>query len=463
MGAGVSGWQLARAVAEAGELGVVAGTALPTIMARRLQNGDSGGHMRRALKAFPLKDVAERLIKRYWLAGGKAAEVPFRSHALPSTKPSRAWLELTVAANFAEVFLAREGHSGAVGINLLEKIQLPTLASLYGAMLAGVDYVLMGAGIPRSIPGILDQFANGESAAMKIEVQGQVANESTSSQFDPTEFLGYTAPKLKRPRFIAVVSSAALATTLARKANGTVDGFIVEGPSAGGHNAPPRGPMQLHPDGQPVYGPRDIPEIDKIRSLGLPFWLAGSFGRPGKLREAQDLGAAGIQVATPFAFCNESGIRDDLKAAVIKASSDASLQVYTDPLASPTGFPFKILKLEGTLGADGAARARTKTCDLGYLRRAYQRDDGTTGYRCPAEPEQDYLRKGGESAETIGRLCVCNGLLATIGLAQIQASGSPEPPLVTAGDDARLLHQFVPQGQSSYSARDVIQRLLTAC
>ena len=30
---------------------------------------------------------------------------------------------------------------------------------LYGAMLAGVDYVLMGAGIPRTIPGILDSLA----------------------------------------------------------------------------------------------------------------------------------------------------------------------------------------------------------------------------------------------------------------------------------------------------------------
>lgn len=459
MGAGVSGWELARAVAVAGELGVVAGTALPTIMARRLQNGDSGGHMRRALRAFPLRDVAERLISRFWIDGGKAAESPFRGHPLPGTKPSRALLELTVAANFAEIFLAREGHSGVIGLNLLEKIQLPTLASLYGAMLAGVDYVLMGAGIPRSIPGIIDQFAIGGSAKMKIEVQGQPADQSTASHFDPTEFLGQAAPQLKRPRFIAIVSSAALATTLARKANGKVDGFVVEGPTAGGHNAPPRGPMQLSSDGQPVYGPRDVPEIDKIRSLGLPFWLAGSFGRPGKLREARELGANGIQVATPFAFCNESGIRSDLKAAAINASRDGNIRVHTDPLASPTGFPFKIVKLAGTLGAESTSRPRTKTCDLGYLRRAYLRDDGTIGYRCPAEPEQDFLRKGGDSAETTGRQCVCNGLLATIGLAQIQADGTPEPPLVTAGDDARLLHQFLSPGMSSYSAHDVIQRL----
>ena len=67
--------------------------------------------------------------------------------------------ELCVVANFVEVWLAREGHDQPVGINYLEKIQLPHLPSIYGAMLAGVDYVLMGAGIPLKIPGALDALA----------------------------------------------------------------------------------------------------------------------------------------------------------------------------------------------------------------------------------------------------------------------------------------------------------------
>jgi nitronate monooxygenase len=56
--------------------------------------------------------------------------------------------ELCIAANFVEVFLAREGHTHPVGINYLEKVQIPHLPSIYGAMLAGAGYVLMGAGIP---------------------------------------------------------------------------------------------------------------------------------------------------------------------------------------------------------------------------------------------------------------------------------------------------------------------------
>ncbi|MCP5523356.1 MAG: hypothetical protein H7A46_17610 [Verrucomicrobiales bacterium] len=77
---------------------------------------------------------------------------------MPTVKPGSPMNELTVVASFVEVFLAKEGHAGRVGINLLEKIQLPTLAALFGAMLAGVDVVLMGAGIPRLIPGALDNL-----------------------------------------------------------------------------------------------------------------------------------------------------------------------------------------------------------------------------------------------------------------------------------------------------------------
>src|ERR1700693_5650483 len=61
MGAGVSSWKLAKAVSQAGQLGVVSGTALDQILARRLQDGDPGGNMRRGLDRFPFHSVAERI------------------------------------------------------------------------------------------------------------------------------------------------------------------------------------------------------------------------------------------------------------------------------------------------------------------------------------------------------------------------------------------------------------------
>jgi len=459
MGVAVSGWRLARAVAQAGQLGVVSGTALASVFARQLQLGDPDGHLARATARFPLPAVVERVWKQYYIPGGKAADAPFKPTPMPALNPGPAITELTVLANFAEVALAKEGHDGRIGINFLEKIQLPTLPSIYGAMLAGVDYILMGAGIPRSIPGILDRFARGETAELKIDVTGAAPGDDCISTFDPRALFAGPAPALLRPLFLAIISSATLALTLARKSNGRVDGFIVEGAVAGGHNAPPRGPLQLSESGEPVYGPRDVPELAKIREIGLPFWLAGAYARPEKITEARELGAAGVQIGTAFAFCEESGITPALKREVLRLSRVEALRVFTDPLASPTGFPFKVLQLLGTISDEARYLARQRICDLGYLRETYRKPDGSIGYRCAGEPVEDYVRKGGAVADTVGRKCLCNGLMATAGLGQQRPDGT-EDPIVTAGDEVIYLARYLPAAGDSYGAADVIQWLL---
>jgi hypothetical protein len=71
-----------------------------------------------------------------------------------------------------------------------------------------------------------------------------------------------------------------------------------------------------------------------------------------------------------------------------------------------------------------------------------------------------YLKKGGKVEDTVGRKCLCNGLLANIGLSQIQKSGYVEKPLVTAGEDLRNISRFIKDGSKSYSARDVIKYLI---
>jgi nitronate monooxygenase len=460
MGVGVSHWPLARAVSQLGQLGVVSGTALDLVLARQLQTGDPGGDRRRALAAFPLPGVAQRILDTYFIPGGKASTKPFKPVPMGSSEPSRALTELLVAGNFVEVFLAKEGHAGKVGINFLQKVQLPTLPSLYGALLAGVDYVLMGAGIPMAIPGVLDQLARGEAARLRLDVEGAAPGEEFYTQFDPAAFGGGPPPPLQRPHFLAIIASAVLALTLARKASGRVDGFVVEGPAAGGHNAPPRGPLQLNERGEPAYGPRDTPDLEKIRALGLPFWLAGSEATPARLAAARQQGAEGVQVGTAFAFCEESGIEARLKARILAASQQRRLDLFTDPLASPTGFPFKVLRLAETASEPEVFAARRRVCDLGYLRRAYRKADGRLGYRCPGEPEAQFIAKGGDPAETAGRKCICNGLAATIGLGQIQAQDYAEPALVTAGQDVTELQRFLPPGRDNYSAADVLRYLL---
>jgi nitronate monooxygenase len=460
MGAGVSGWALARAVSQRGQLGVVSGTAIETIFARRLQLGDPDGTLRLACEHFPFPEVAERALSRYFLPDGKQKTAPFKPVPVFSFEPARSLVELTVLANFVEVFLAKEGHHGLVGINLLEKIQLPTLPSLFGAMLAGVDYVLMGAGIPRAIPGILDQLALGKRVQLRLDVADADPGREFISVFDPADFCGQSPPVLRRPQFLAIISSATLALTLARKSTGQVDGFIVEGSSAGGHNAPPRGGIRIDERGEPIYGDRDTADLEKIRAIGLPFWLAGSYGRPGRLAEALALGAAGIQVGTPFAFCEESGIDPRWKERVLAACRSGEIRIFTDPKASPTGFPFKVVLGASDTASDSSPEVeRSRICDLGYLRQSYQKPEGTLGFRCPGEPVKSYLEKGGSMDDIAGRRCVCNGLLATIGLGQMRA-GIEEEPLLTAGDDLVRIAEFLPPNGDHYRASDVIDRLL---
>lgn len=461
MGAAVSCWQLARAVSLTGQLGVVSGTALDAVIARRLQKGDAGGHIRRALKEFPYPRMAERYLQRFFIPGGKLKDKPFIPMMVITESPTQEQLEWVVVANFVEVYLAKEGHSNPVGINYLEKIQTPTLPSIFGAMLAGVDYVLMGAGIPRAIPGILDRLTEGLPVEMPLNVVGAKSDESFMLKFDPMEFTGGELPWLERPKFLAIVASVTLASMLARKASGRVDGFVIEGPTAGGHNAPPRGQSQMNERGEPIYGPRDEVDLEAIRALGLPFWLAGSYGAPEQLQNALDAGAAGVQVGTAFAYCEESGLDSSLRHRILQRVREGQAEVFTDPVASPTGFPFKVVQLDGTISEEQIYEERQRICDMGFLRHAYRKEDGTIGWRCPSEPVKAYVQKGGAIEDTVGRKCLCNGLMANVGLEQVRGKAIHELPLVTSGDEVKNLRQFFPNdGTTIYHAADVIEHLL---
>lgn len=456
MGVSVSSWQLARSVAQHGHLGVVSGTALDLVLARRLQDGDEGGHARRALAAFPEPDMAGRVLKRYFISGGREAGTPYSPIPRLAIRQRRALQELAITGSFVDVWLAKEGHTGLVGINCLEKIQMATPATLYGAMLAGVDAVLMGAGVPRTIPNLLNMLSRNEPVNFAIDVDG-ADDGAFTVDFDPVDLMGY-APRVQRPVFLAIVSSHVLALFLAREEAIRPDGFIVEAPPAGGHNAPPRRP-EINERGEMVFGPRDEPDLDKIAVTGLPYWLAGAAGTPEALLAALNQGAMGIQVGTIFALSSDSGIRSGIRDQMQAGIHDDSLYVRTDPVASPTGFPFKVAEISGTLSETSIYEARPRLCDLGYLRTAFVKTDGDIGYRCPSEPVHMYVRKGGDIADTVGRQCLCNGLTATVGLAQLHAGGYLEAPVATLGSDLAGAKRLAAQYPAGWSAVQVIDWL----
>ena len=458
MGVGVSNWKLARAVAEAGErlnkpaLGVVSGIGLAITMANRLRQGDP--NTKRALEAFCVPEIAQEIFDKYWLSTDRL----FRPHPKPevlvngSDERKAAMARLLIVANFVEIWLAKEGHNNPIGINYLEKIQLPRLPEIFGAMLGGVDYVLMGAGIPNQVPEVLDKFADYKEASYRLDVAG---SERYVMSFDPKTIIPKEYRKdLRRPKFLAIVSHHALAQVLAHKATGEVNGFVVEGPTAGGHNSPARG-KELNERGEPVYGERDKPDLAKIQDLGRPFWLAGEYASSEKLKQAKRVGAAGIQVGSAFALCDESGLREDIKQELRRKSFAGDLQVLASSVASPSGFPFQVVQLEGTLSDPTVYGKRKRDCTLGYLVHAYKTERGRIGFRCPAEPIAAYLRKGGDVETTEGRVCLCKGLAAAAKDGQ-PSEGPNEAYIATLGQELSFIHELMPNADGSYSAEDVI-------
>jgi NAD(P)H-dependent flavin oxidoreductase YrpB (nitropropane dioxygenase family) len=457
MGVAVSSWKLAKSVSQTGQLGVVSGTAIDAVIARRLQNGDEFGHVRRALAAFPIPEIAKRVQKKYFKSEGRHGD-PYIPVPKLSLRPSTDALELWVVSNFVEVWLAKEGHDGLVGINYLEKIQMATPSAAYGAMLAGVDYILMGAGIPSEIPHLLNLLAKSEPVSLNVHVDG--GTQPYKEDFYPKTFTGISMPPLHRPKFLAIVSAHVLAAYLAKDELTKPDGFIIEGFTAGGHNAPPRGTMVLDDDGQPIFGPRDEADIQKVAKVGLPFWLAGGQSTPEQVRAARAFGAAGVQVGTIFSLSEESGIQPNIRRELLDHLESGNLIIRTDPFASPTGFPFKVATLPDTLSQDEVYEARPRLCDLGYLRVPYERSPGVVGYRCPSEPSHVYLRKGGEAGELTGRKCLCNALMSNIGLGQTRADGYSEPPLITLGADLSGAKELLKSHPNGWNATQAVQYLL---
>ena len=133
----------------------------------------------------------------------------------------------------------------------------------------------------------------------------------------------------------------------------------------------------------------------------------------------------------------------------------------TDPVASPSGFPFKVVQLEGTASDEQVYSARPRVCDLGYLREAYRTPDGRIDFRCPSEPLPVFISKGGREDDAAGRKCICNALVATAGAPQVRAQGRfVEAGIITAGDDLNGIVRFMRPGSTRYTAADVIRVLL---
>lgn len=358
--------------------------------------------------------IGQDICTHYFIEGGKAPDARFRSAPMqmvrthdgrytfpiqgesPTAVPLKLdddIIELLIATGFAEVWLAKEGHDGKVFINFLNKIELPLIYVLYGAMLAGVDGVIVGAGNPEGLPLLCQQLARHEAVTHGISMLYREAGEEFVLAFDPRQIAHgkFAERPLAKPTFLAIVSLEDLVQVLAQSESAPPDGFIIEHHTAGGHNANPVGPLIRDALGQPVYGAKDEANLATIRSVGIPFWLAGGYGSHPQLQAALAAGANGVQAGTVFALTEESGMKSEYRSAILAAikngADDADLVRTT--IFSPTGFSFKVVQLEGTLSEDDVYTSRRRICDIGMLQqRGFNKPDEhgqrTLFQRCPA-------------------------------------------------------------------------------
>jgi len=499
MGVHVSNWRLAKSVARQRPgvtVGTVSGTALDVVYVRLLQLGDPGGHARRALQALDDKfsvTIGRKVCDRYFIEGGKAPDARYRSapmqivqthdgqrsFPLPLNTNTNTPLkldddiiELLIATGFAEVWLAKEGHSGKIFINFLKKIELPLVYVLYGAMLAGVDGIIVGAGNPEGLPALCQQLAAHNEISHEISMLYRESGEAFTISFDPKQIADgkFAQRPLSTPIFLAIVSLERLVKMLVESSSQPPDGYIIEHHTAGGHNANPLGPMLKDQLGQPIYTSKDEADLAEIRALNIPFWLAGGYGSRPKMQEALAAGANGIQVGTVFALTEESGMKAEYRSAILAALKNGTnnTDMVRTTIFSPTGFSFKVVQLQDTLSSDDVYTSRKRICDIGMLQqRGFSKPDKNGDrvlfQRCPSGPIEPFVKNRGLQRNTDERRCICNGLLACVGLGQvkeIQGKLVEEPAIVTLGQHLDGVCRLSRHGQTPYHVQDVVADLL---
>jgi hypothetical protein len=382
MGVYVSNWRMARAVATARPgiaAGAVSGTALDVVYVRLLQLGDPGGHARRALHALDDQfstDVGRKICDHYFIEGGKIPDARFRSAPMqvvrsaegkttlaPLTNSSAdvtatpltldpAIIELLIATGFAEVWLAKEGHNGRIFINFLNKIELPLIYVMYGAMLAGVDGVIVGAGNPDGLPAICSQLAEHATVTRNLSVLYAGPGEQFTISFDPKTVAdgAFTRTPLPRPPSWPSPRwknwSRRWLRARARRQMASSSSITPQAATTPTRSAPCAGTKK----GQPIYstgrsrpgchprGRHPVLAGRRLRQPCPPARCAGSRcgGRPGGFGLCPG-GGIGHESRVPF--CDFQG--------AAQGADDAALVKTT--MFSPTGFSFKVVQLKDTL------------------------------------------------------------------------------------------------------------------
>lgn len=329
MGVGVSLYPLASAVAREGGLGIVSSAALDRLVSKR---------------------------------NGKRLN--------------------TYEAAYEEVSLAKSS-GGSAGINIMGALVRDYEDSVRGAIDAGADAIISGAGLPLSLPAIKPP---GDTALIPI-VSSARALELICKKW---ERLSY------RP-----------------------DAVVLEGPLAGGHLGFKMDQIDLESNLLENLLP-PVKEI-AIKYGNFPVIVAGGIYTYEDILRFLQLGADGVQMGTRFLATEESSATEEYKQAVVNARQEDI--IVADEPGSPCGMPFRVIR-QSPMYVSTLKKLRVPKCDKGYV---LLKDQDGKFTRCAAK----------ESNER--HFCICNGLLSSAGY-----NADKEEPLYTVGTNAYLIDRIVP-------------------
>lgn len=444
MGVHISSAHLANTTSRLGALGVVSGAALRHVLVEDVRRGDAQAI--ELARTFPLPQYVEDVLA--YAPGGRKHQQPVPVDVPDLLQGALAKRLATIGA-YVEVKRARQGHQGKVGINVMWKCSLTVLPTIYGAMLAGVDALICGAGVPMELPDIVRCIREGHDLHY-AQLTGTGTHVSMKIAQDHPQDLLAGQPE---PHLMPILSNYAFSRRMLdvweKNYQARPFAFILENHQAGGHNAPPRNKATFTADDDlATYFP-------KVLQLGVPIYVAGDFREGGSRHDFEEWlerGAYGIQVGSRFALSADSGMREDLREQIVAGNASGELKVETSNVMSPTGYPIKFVALEKSVADPEVYAERPRVCNRGYLTQSHFETlpDGTIRetYVCPAMPDWQYMRLGGSPEELADRVCLCNALLSTAGFYD-----DMEPPLVTLGVSGQMVKEH-------YTARQVMEDIL---
>jgi len=287
----------------------------------------------------------------------------------------------TYEATYEEISLAK-ASGGVVGINIMVALVRDYEDSVKGALDAGADVIISGAGLPLHLPSIQPP---------------------------------------KETALIPIVSSARALDLICKKwerVGYRPDAVVLEGPLAGGH-------LGFKIDQIDSEANRLETLLPPVKDLALkygniPVLVAGGIYTHADIVRFLEMGADGIQMGTRFLATEESSASPDYKKAVI-ASRKEDIIVAHDP-GSPCGLPFRVIK-QSPMYVSALQRRRPPKCDKGYV---LLKDEEGKFTRCLAKESNEHC------------FCICNGLLSSSGY-----NPDKEEGLYTVGTNAFRIDKIV--------------------